>query len=127
MKRLSILFFILLFLGGCSKQSWLAKIYMVKAEDAFSKAHAMRVKKDKAAHNQRQQYYQVACDNFSKAYRWDSGAFTLNRIEEAAEACLRVEDAKDEQTFREFEEEYIKNHPDEAKYGDAGAYMNLDG
>ena len=99
---------------------------MVRAEEAFSKAHAMRVKKNEISYEVRLKHYRAACDNFSKAYRWNRDAFTLNRIDEAAEACLRVKDAKDEQMFRQFEEEYAQHHPDEAKYGDAGAYMNLE-
>ena len=126
MKKLSLWIFALFCLSACSKQAWLAKIYMVKAEEAFSKAHAMRVKKNEASYGKRLKYYKIACDNFAKAYRWNRGAFTLNRIDEASETCLRVEDLKNEQMFRQFEEEYAQNHPDEAKYGDAGAYMNLE-
>lgn len=99
---------------------------MVRAEEVFSKAHAMRVRKNDSAYKQRLEFYREACDNFSRAYRINPETYTLNRIEEAIEACLRVEDFKDEEIFRQFEEEYAKNHPDETKYGDAGAYMNLE-
>ena len=126
MKKIFLLILSVLCFLGCSEQAWLARIYMVRAEETFSKAHAMRVKKNEASYEVRLKYYRAACDNFSKAYRWNRSAFTLNRIDEAAEACLRVEDLKNEQIFRQFEEEYVRKHPDEAKYGDAGAYMNLE-
>ncbi len=118
--------FLALLLSGCSSQSWLAKIYMVKAEDAFAKARAMRIKKDDTFYQERLKEYRTACGYFAKAYQINNKAFTLNRIWEAAEACLRVEDFKNEKTFRDFEEEYVRDHPDETKYGDAGAFGNLE-
>ena len=99
---------------------------MVKAEEAFSKGHAMRIHKGDATYETRLKYYRKACDYFSKAYDINRETFTLSRIDEAMEACLRIEDFKHEETFREFEEEYARTHPDEAKYGDAGAFMNLE-
>lgn len=116
---------LILLLLGCSKQGWLAKIYMVKAEEAYSKAHALRVKKE-IPYRKRLNLYREACNNFSKAYQIDLNAFTLNRIVSAAESCLRVEDFKKERLFKEFEEEYIRSHPDETKYGEAGAFIGLE-
>ncbi len=126
MKKITSLIFLSLFLFGCSEQAWFAKIYMVRAEDAYAKAHAMRTNKSDAFYQQRLKEYRKACDYFSKAYQINRNTFTLSRIEEAMETCLRVEDSKNEQTFREFEEEYVRTHPDEAKYGDAGAFGNLE-
>ena len=98
---------------------------MVKAEEAFATAHALRTTK-KVPYEERLKYYHTACDYFYKAYRYDKKTFTLNRIESAGESCLRIENFEREKEFREFEETYIKAHPDEATYGDAGAYMNME-
>ena len=126
MKKILLLILLAFCFLGCTKQAWLAKIYMVKAEEAFSKGHALRVRKRDAVYQSRLKYYRKACGYFSKAYRVNREVFTLNRIDEAMEACLRIEDFKGEETFRQFEEEYVQAHPDEAKYGDAGAFMNLE-
>jgi len=98
---------------------------MVKAEEAFSKAYALRVKKE-VPYEERLKYYRRACDHFYKAYQYDKQTFTLNRIASATEACLRIEDFEKEREFAQFEEDYIKTHPDEVKYGDAGAFMSLE-
>ena len=127
MKKFFFLLVITLFFSACTKQAWLAKTFIVKGEEAFSKAHAMRVRKDDAHSKVRANYYRKACGYFSKAYDTNPSVFTLNRIEEAIDACLRIQDSKHEEIFRAFEEEYVRTHPDEAKYGDAGAYMNLEG
>jgi len=110
---------------GCSKQGWLARIYMVKAEEAFTKGYALRVRKDVPS-EERLRYFRRACEFFSKAYRIDPDVFTLNRITSAVDACLRVEDFEKEDIFRRLEEEYVRAHPDEAKYGEAGAFMSLE-
>lgn len=97
----------------------------MKAEEAFTEAHSLRVKKE-IPYEERLKYYRIACDNFHRAFRQQKEAFTLARIELAAESCLRIRDLDREKEFREFEEAYIQTHPDEAKYGDAGAFMSLE-
>ncbi|HNV86605.1 MAG TPA: hypothetical protein PKL97_06530 [Candidatus Omnitrophota bacterium] len=110
--------FVLLFLSqGCSNRSWVANIYMWKAENAYTKAHELRLKK--VAYESRLPYYQDACGNFLKAYNADPRIFTLNRIESAVDACSRTGDYQGEETFKEFSERYAKEHPREASYGDA--------
>lgn len=126
MKKFNPFIFLTFFLFACSGQAWLAKIYIVKAENAFAKAHAMRIKKSDTSYQERLEGYHTACDYFSKAYQIHRDAFTLNRIGEAVESCLRVEDFTNEKIFREFEEEYVQNHPEETKYGEAGAFGNLE-
>lgn len=126
MKKFLITTVILLTSLGCSRPYWLAKISVVKAEEAYSKAHALRMNK-KVAEEVRLKYYGVACSNFLKAYRYDPSVFTLYRIELAADACLRVEDFESAKLFREFGEAYAKKHPKEVKYGDVGPWMTLDG
>lgn len=116
----------LFFLTGCTDPRWLAKVYMLKAENAFSKAYAMRVNKN-ISYDLRLKYYQGACSDFKKAYHFDPNIFTLYRIELAADSCLRVEDFEGVEVFRKFEEEYSKKHPKEVKYGDVGPWMNLEG
>lgn len=127
--RLRPLIFFFLFLSlagtGCSGQGWLARIFIVKAEQTFSKAYEMRTKRE-IPYEERLKYYRTACDNFYRAFRQDRRVFTLNRIGSAAESCLRIEDFEREKEFREFEEEYALAHPDEVKYGDAGAYMSME-
>ena len=111
---------------GCSGPRWLAKIYMVRAENAFSKAYALRVAKQ-VSYEERLKYYREACGNFLKAYRTDPGIFTLYRIETATDSCLRIDDRGGVSLFRKFEEEYAQKHPKEVKYGDVGPWMNLEG
>ena len=118
MKKILISFLIMTEVTvGCTRQDWLAKIYMVKAEEAFSKAHALRIQR--IPYEKRLQYYHKACDYFLKAYQSDSRVFTLNRIETAADACLRVNDGESEKMFEAFRERYAKEHPTETEYGDA--------
>ena len=116
----SLLFLLL----GCSRLSWLAEIYMVKAEKEFEKAHSLRIKK--IPYEERLRYYRDACHFFLKAYDYDSRIFTLNRIYLASESCLRIEDRESEKKFRQFEEEYVKQHPKEAEYGEAGFLIGLE-
>ena len=98
---------------------------MVKAEEAFSKAYTLRLKKG-IAYEERLKHYHEACDYFLKAHRFSERVFTLNRIESAAESCMRIRNFDAEENFRTFEEKYIKTHPQEVKYGDAGPFMNLE-
>ena len=126
---LSPLIFFVLFLSlagaGCSGKGWLARIFMVKAEQAFTKAYAMRIKRE-ISYEERLKHYRTACDYFYKAFRYEPQIFTLSRIGSAAESCLRIEDFEREKEFREFEEEYARAHPDEVTYGDAWAFMSLE-
>lgn len=98
---------------------------MFRAEEAFSKAYLLRLKKG-TTYEERLKLYARACNLFLKAYRYSDRTFTLNRIGSAAESCLRVGDYEAEEKFREFEQRYIKAHPNEAEYGDAVPLMNLE-
>lgn len=122
---LLILFLAGFFFCGCSKQDWLSRAYVFRAEEAFSKAYTMRLKKGVSYHD-RLRYYRKACEFFLKAYEHSDRTFTLNRIDAAAEACMRVEDYETEKKFRAFGESYIKAHPTETEYGDAVPIMNLE-
>ena len=115
-KVISTLLLVLLTLG-CSGRDWLAKIYMVKAENAHARAYELRI--NKALQEERQTLYEKACSYFSKAHQANPGVFTLVRIEAAVDSCTRVHDAEDEEKFRQFQDRYIREHPTEAKYGDA--------
>lgn len=111
---------------GCSKGNWIAKVHLVKAENAFSKAYAMRIDKTIPS-EERLKLYRASCRDFRKAYEYDPSVFTLFRIESAADACLRVEDFEGSELFRNFADEYAQQHPNEVKYGDAGPWMTLEG
>lgn len=126
MKKFGLALFAIFAVVGCSKPTWVAKIYVVKAENTATKAHAMRVDKG-APYEKRLRLYRAACRNFLKAYDYDPGVFTLYRIETATDSCLRVEDFGHANMFRDFEEKYAQAHPKEAKYGDAGPWMTLEG
>lgn len=104
--------------SGCSKSSWQARYYLVKAENAVMKAYALRIKGE-AATEERLRHYREACTYFMKAYRTHSDEFTLSRIESAAESCLRVNDEETKETFQAFEQRYVRDHPTETEYGDA--------
>ena len=108
-------------LAGCSKQDWLAKIYMIKGENSVAKAQTLKT--HKAPYQIRIPYYQKACVQFGKAYEYNPNVFTLTRIEEAIDSCWRVGDKDHEEKFREFEDIYAKKHPKEYEYGDAGMNM----
>ena len=125
MKKIFLALLLTFLFVGCSVPTWLAKIYMVKAENAFSEGYALRIKKN-IPYEERLKYYHVACDNFLKAYRFNPSIFTLYRIELAADSCLRVENQDGVELFRKFEEEYAKKHPKEVKYGDVGPFMNIE-
>lgn len=101
-------------------------MHVVKAENAASKAYALRVK-GQISHEERLRHYKTACENFYEAYREDPRVFTLSRIEVAADACLRVRDQERVGLFEIFREEYIREHPTETEYGDAGVGMMLEG
>lgn len=102
---------------GCSKTDWLAKFYVVKAENAYSKGYVIRLKK--VPYEERLKYYRAACSYFLKAYHLNPDVFTLERIGAARESCMRVKDAPSEEEFIRFEEKYAKGHPTEAEYGDS--------
>lgn len=125
-KTLLALSFLGLVLAGCSKVSWIAKFYVVKAENAFTKAHALRIKPD-FPQAKRLEYYRASCRDFRKAYDLDPAVYTLYRIEIAFDACLRVKASEDVELFRNFQEKYSREHPTEVKYGDTGAWMGLEG
>ena len=124
MKNIFLVLFAVLISWGCSRHDWVAKLYMIKAENAYSKAYNLRTKK--VLYEERLKLYRQACSNFLKAYHHDSRIFSLNRIEAAAESCLRAEDRRSEGEFRRFGEEYVKAHPTEAEYGDAVPLLNVD-
>ncbi len=125
--RSLVLFFILAAaLTGCSGTNWLAHSYIFKAEQAFAKAYALRIKRKEVPYAQRLGLYQTACDYFWKAYEINKLVFTLSRIEAAAESCLRIENFEREKALQSFQAQYEATHPDEAKYGDAGAYMSVE-
>lgn len=127
--RLRPLIFLLaaLALAGCSGTQWVSRFYVFRAEQTFAEAYALRTKDREAYRSERLRLYRTACDYFWKALQLDRNVFTLNRIESAADACLRIGDFERERVLREFEGEYTQTHPDEAEYGDSGAYMALEG
>ena len=125
MKKFFLFLFLTWMICGCSKQDWLSKIYIFRAEEAFSKAYALRLKRG-VSYEERLKYYRKACEFFLKAYHRSDRTFTLTRIDSAAESCMRVGNYEAEQKFRQFEEAYIKAHPNEVEYGDAVHFMNLE-
>ncbi len=126
MKKLTALLLLTFVLIGCTNPHWLAKIYMLKAENAFSKGYALRIH-TKISSEARLKYYRGACADFKKAFHYDPTIFTLYRLESAADSCLRIEDFEGVTAFRKFEEEYARKHPKEVKYGDVGPWMNIEG
>ena len=124
-KKITFILALIWFLGlGCSQQSWVAKFFVFRAETAYTKAHEMRSKK--GVEEKRLKLYQEACRSFVKAYDEDLNAFTLYRIEIAAESCQRVENAGATEQFREFEAKYAAEHPTEVEYGDAVPMMEAE-
>lgn len=107
--------------AGCSSRDWLSKIYMMKAENALSEAAVLKEKK--VDYSKRVSIYVQACKYFRESYETDPRVFTLNRIEEAADACWRAGDKENEDVFKSFEEEYAKKHPQEFEHGDSGVGM----
>lgn len=126
LRPLVLFLFLTAVLTGCSSTNWLAHFYIYRAERASSKAYALRVKRKQVPYTERLRLYQTACDDFWKAYGLNKNVFTLSRIEAASESCLRVENFEREKTFEQFQAEYMARHPDEAEYGDAGAYMSVE-
>ena len=109
---------------GCSKEQLLGKYYMAKAENAYNKAHALRVKNIPI--EERLKIYRQAHDYFFKAYRIDPKGFNLNLIESAHDTCLRIQDRQGAEIFERFAQEYSKKHPTEVEYGDATPLVGLD-
>ncbi len=117
MKKIFSAILLIFLCCGCSRESWLAKFHIVRAEEKFTKASEMRSRKDQQ--ERRLKIYRESCDHFLKAYRIDPAVFTLYRIEIAYQACRWVDDSESSETFRAFEEEYAKQHPTETEFGDA--------
>lgn len=103
----------------------MAQFYMWKAEEHYTKAYTLRVKRD-VPQRVRLNHYRKACQSFMKAFEHDKKVFTLNRIYLASQACLAVEDFAAGRKFQAFEEEYAKTHPVETEYGDVGHFMQLE-
>lgn len=99
----------------------MAAIYAFRAESAIDKATALKSRK--IPFEDRKIYYIKACDFFVKAYENDASVFTLTRIEQAADTCWKADNREGEAIFRDYEQEYIKNHPQEYEYGDSGVGM----
>lgn len=116
---------VVLLLGGCLKQGWLALIHMARAEKAYAKAYTLRVQRE-AAYKKRLELYQEACGQFLKAADYDANLFTLNRIEMAAQACMRAGDKAGEERFGLFAELYAQRHPQEAEHGDQAPIFGIE-
>ncbi len=99
----------------------MSKYYMLKAENALSEAAIMKEKR--AEYANRVPLYAKACSFFRQSYDTDNRVFTLNRIEEASDACWRAGDKENEELFKNFEEDYAKKHPQEFEHGDSGVAM----
>ena len=104
-------------LSGCSKESWLSHYFIARAENAYTKAHELRVRK--GTERTREKLYGGACRDFVRAYQYNPQSFTLAGIEYAIDACRRVKDPESEEKFLAFAEVYIQEHPTEAEHGDA--------
>ncbi len=117
-----LLLIILLFtVSGCSKENFMAKIHVLNAENALTKAASLKEKK--TAYDDRVPFYRTACLAFKSAFEADPSVFTINRIEEAMDSCWRSGDKENEELFRVFEEQYAKAHPQEYEHGDSGVAM----
>ncbi len=117
MKYALIFLLIAFCTAGCSKDKIIATYYVTKAEDLYQKAYEMRVKPGNE--EKRKEIYRKAQQYFLKAYQADRNVFTLNRIEQAHDVCLRLEDNVNADIFAQFAQEYSEQHPSEAEYGDA--------
>lgn len=120
MKKL-LLSVLLMIVSGCSKENFMAKIHVFKAENALTKAASLKEKR--AAYGDRVPLYKMACLEFKSAFDSDPSVFTINRIEEAMDACWRSGDKDNEDVFRVFEGQYAQAHPQEYEHGDAGVGM----
>lgn len=104
--------------AGCSGEHLSASWTIFNADNQFFKA-AVTLKSRHASDEERNKFYRLACDNFKKAYSIDKSVFTLSRIWSASESCLRLDDREWSERFNHFAEEYAREHPTEAEYGDA--------
>jgi hypothetical protein len=119
-----VLFFVFL-AAGCIREGWLARLYMVRAENDYDKGHELRVKRE-VSYDQRLKFYKKSCDSFVKAYEYDQRVFTLNRIMLAIDACTRVGNIEAQQLFEEMEMEYSRTHPKEVEHGDAVPFLGME-
>jgi len=124
MKKIFALIFLMLIISGCSKNDWMAKYYLFQAENAFNKAYSLRVKT--GAETDRANHYRKAHDYFLKAYSIGPKFFTLTKIEQAYDTCLRLEDQPSAELFRQFGDEYAAAHPKEVEYGDVTGMVGLE-
>lgn len=124
MKKIAALLLIGFLIAGCSKDDWMAKYYLFQAENAFSKAYSLRTKP--GAEADRARHYQMAHDYFLKAYSIGPKFFTLTKIEQAYDTCLRLEDQTNAELFRQFGDEYAAAHPKEVEYGDVTGMVGLE-
>ena len=124
MKKFLLCFLSVILLTGCSREYFLGKYYIAKAESAFDTAYALRV--NKSAESKRMEYYQKAHEYFLKAYHMSPKVFTLTLIEQATDTCVRVDDSEGAETFRRFSEDYILKHPQEAEYGYATSPVDME-
>lgn len=97
---------------------------MFRAEDELAKAAGLKDKK--VSYDSRLPLYVKACVLFKSSFDADSNIFTLNRIEQASDACWRAGNKENEEVFKNFEEQYAKAHPQEYEHGDSGVAM-IDG
>ena len=121
MKKVTGLFPLILLLSACSSQHLLAKYYLFRADEIFYKANYTLREAHKVSFKSREKYFGEACGYFKKAYQQDPAVFTLSRIESADQACLVIKDYEWVEKFRTFQDEYIKKHPMEYEYGEAGS------
>ena len=122
-KILAVLF--IFFAAGCSGRDWVARIYMVQAEETVNKA--LELKSKKTPYEARRKYYATACSYFKKAFHYNTNVFTLARLEEAIDACWKANDVPGQEKFKQFQEQYSKSHPKELEYGDSMGMMDMGG
>ena len=120
-KYIPVLILASLLYGGCSPRGWMARFYVVRAESAVGKAGEL--KHQKVSFDNRLPYFSRACRYYAKAYEIDPTVFTFIRIEEAADVCWKSKQSEKEEMFKNFEEQYIRSHPQEYERGDAGMGM----
>ena len=120
MKKIFACLCLFLLCAGCSKQYWTTRFYILKAENAYTQAYKLKLQQ--TPYQNRLPHYRAACDYFLKAFELESRIFTLNQIQEASDACWRIDDIANRDKFRDYEEQYIKKHPLENEYGDAGVF-----
>ncbi|MBI4398334.1 MAG: hypothetical protein HY586_04345 [Candidatus Omnitrophica bacterium] len=122
-KKLSVLLSLWLLVlscsgaAGCSADHLAAMYQVVQAEDAFQKAYDMRIRP--GAEKSREELYRKAHGHFLKAYHTDKTVFTLTRIQQAHDTCVRARDSENAAIFEDFAQQYSQEHPAEAEYGDA--------